>query len=109
MTPEAITPGESGITCANCHACCCRLEVLLIFDTGVPEHYTDTDQWGGTVMARLDDGWCAALDRESMRCTIYANRPSVCREFKMAGDECLAERTGYSGGLYSVSLSRRII
>lgn len=81
----------------------------MISDTGVPEHYTDTDQWGGTVMARLDDGWCAALDRESMKCTIYAIRPTVCREFKTAGDECLAERTDYPGGLLCAGLSRRIL
>ena len=98
MTLEVTTLGESGITCASCQACCCRLAVLLIFDTGIPEHYTDTDQWGGKIMARLDDGWCAALDRETMRCTIYDNRPSVCREFNTGGDECLAERTDYSGG-----------
>lgn len=41
-------------------------------------------------MARLDDGWCAALDRETMRCAIYDSHPSICRGFKMGGDECLA-------------------
>ena len=65
---------------------------MLVFDTGVPEHYIDTDSWGGRVMARLDDGWCAALDRESLRCTIYDNRPSICREFKVGEDDCMNER-----------------
>lgn len=86
------TLAASKITCANCQACCCRLEVMLISDTGVPECYIDTDPWGGKVMARLDDGWCAALDRETLMCTIYDNRPSICREFKMGEDECIAER-----------------
>lgn len=31
----------------------------------------DTDDWGGEVMMRLDDGWCGALDRDTMMCTIY--------------------------------------
>jgi Fe-S-cluster containining protein len=44
-------------------------------------------------MARLDDGWCAALDRHTMLCTIYDKRPLICREFEMGGYECLSERT----------------
>lgn len=44
-------------------------------------------------MAQLDDGWCAALDRNTMMCTIYDKRPLVCREFKMGGDECIDERS----------------
>jgi Fe-S-cluster containining protein len=65
---------------------------MLITDTGVPPRYIDIDQWGGEVMLRLDDGWCAALDRDSMRCTIYAQRPLICREFAEASEECLQER-----------------
>ena len=55
------------VTCSTCAACCCQLEVMLITDTGVPQRFIDTDDWGGEVMLRLDDGWCAALDRDSMR------------------------------------------
>jgi len=65
---------------------------MLITDTGVPEHYIDTDPWGGRVMARLDDGWCAALNRDTLMCKIYDNRPLLCREFEMGGDECVMER-----------------
>jgi len=70
---------------------------MLITDTGVPETFIEIDQWGSEVMARLDDGWCAALDRESMRCTIYENRPLICREFAMGEFECLTERQAYLG------------
>lgn len=66
---------------------------MLITDTGVPEQYIEIDAWGGEVMARLDDGWCAALDRETMLCTIYENRPFICREFEMGEYECIDERT----------------
>jgi len=45
-------------------------------------------------MRRLDDGWCAALDRDSMRCTIYDRRPLICREFELGSDDCLEERKG---------------
>jgi uncharacterized protein len=85
------------ITCADCEACCCRLEVMLITDTGVPERFIATDKWGGMSMARLDDGWCSALDRNSMKCTIYAMRPLICREFEMGDYECLVERSACMG------------
>ncbi|MBR9910442.1 MAG: YkgJ family cysteine cluster protein [Gammaproteobacteria bacterium] len=92
MTIEVKTLAEAEVSCSSCEACCCRLEVLLISDTGVPERYIEIDKWGGERMARLDDGWCAALDRHSMMCTIYHNRPQVCRDLEMGGYECIAER-----------------
>ena len=57
-----------------------------------PAEYIATDQWGGQVMRRLEDGWCAAVDRATMLCRIYSRRPGVCREFQMGGSECLSER-----------------
>lgn len=91
MSMPATTP-DTGINCNNCEACCCRLEVMLITDTGVPDHFIATDRWGGRTMARLDDGWCAALDRDTMACLIYSKRPFICREFEMGAYECMAER-----------------
>jgi Fe-S-cluster containining protein len=44
-------------------------------------------------MARLDDGWCSALDRSTMMCRIYNNRPWICREFEMGAQECQSERS----------------
>lgn len=86
---------EFPITCTNCEACCCRLEVLLITDTGVPDRFIATDRWGGTTMARLEDGWCAALDRNTLMCSIYEQRPSICRELEMGSQECIVERTAH--------------
>lgn len=88
----SISPGTK-VVCACCEACCCRLKVLLITDTGVPGRFVEIDERDGSTMARLDDGWCAALDRDTLLCTIYENRPLVCREFEMGGYECIAERT----------------
>lgn len=95
MTVDANTPRETAVTCANCDAYCCRLEVLLITDTGVPDRFVEVDNWGGRTMARLDDGWCAALDRNTMLCTIYDRRPTICRDLVMGEYECLAERALY--------------
>ena len=89
---EAAILPDTASSCSGCEACCCRLEVLLISDTGVPDRYIEVDRWGGMRMARLDDGWCPALDRNTMLCLIYEQRPWICRELEMGGDECLAAR-----------------
>lgn len=86
------------VSCANCEACCCQLEVLLMGDDDVPAHLSQEDRWGGWVMRRLGDGWCAALDRNTMRCTIYERRPFICREFAMGSSECIEERRLLAGG-----------
>ena len=80
------------ISCATCEACCCRLEVMLMGDDDVALDLTVQDRWGGWVMRRLDDGWCAALDRDTMRCTIYSRRPDNCRVFEMGDSDCQRER-----------------
>ena len=92
MTIEVTSQTNTEVTCENCDACCCRLEVILITDTGVPHNFIEIDQWGGRTMARLEDGWCAALDRNTMACTIYEKRPWICREFEMGEYECISER-----------------
>ena len=56
MTVETTAQFDTEVTCANCEACCCRLEVILISDTGVPDNFIEIDKWGGRTMARLDDG-----------------------------------------------------
>lgn len=91
--PHHQLPDDS-VSCSTCAACCCRLEVLLLTDTGVPERFIEEDEWGGQVMHRMEDGWCAALDRDSMRCTIYSQRPLICREFELGSEDCLEERKG---------------
>lgn len=83
---------DAEVTCANCKACCCRLEVMIISDTGVPEEHIKRDVWGGETMLRLEDGWCSAMNRENYMCSIYENRPWICREFEMGSYECREER-----------------
>ena len=80
------------IDCGSCDAACCRLQVLLIDDNEVAERLVEWSDWGGQVMRRLADGWCAGVDRGSFRCTIYAQRPQVCRDFETGSRECIAER-----------------
>jgi Fe-S-cluster containining protein len=88
MSPAA----PPAVSCATCKACCCKLEVILMGDDDVPAEFSEMDRWGGEVMKRLDDGWCAALDRKTLRCRIYAQRPMVCREYPVGEGDCLTER-----------------
>lgn len=83
---------SGAVTCASCAAACCRLEVMLMGDDDPPAALTEQDVWGGWVMRRLADGWCAALDRRTMLCTIYQRRPFICREFQTGDHDCLEER-----------------
>lgn len=83
----------AAITCASCKACCCRLEVMLMEEDDVPLELTEVDRWGGQVMARLDDRWCAALNRATMLCGIYERRPAICRDYQVGGSDCIAERS----------------
>lgn len=92
MTINYSVLPEPSISCANCQACCCRLEVRLFTDTGVPHRFIQQNMGQIDVMKRLDDGWCAALDRNTLMCSIYANRPLICREFEMGSYECQVER-----------------
>ncbi|NLQ16641.1 YkgJ family cysteine cluster protein [Marinomonas sp. M1K-6] len=82
---------DSDVTCSRCQACCCRMEVMIISDTGVPDRHVSVDEWGGETMLRLDDGWCSAVDRDTFLCTIYEHRPWICREFEMGSEECREE------------------
>lgn len=61
-------------------------------EDGIPMRLAVQDKWGGWVMHRLEDGWCAALDRNTLLCTIYARRPAVCREYQVGDYECIGER-----------------
>jgi Fe-S-cluster containining protein len=92
-------PPASPILCSNCAACCCRLEVLLLAGDDVPSRFSTFDEWGAEVMARGEDGWCLALDRDTMRCTIYSRRPGVCREYPEGGDDCRVERARHGIGV----------
>jgi Fe-S-cluster containining protein len=83
---------DTEVSCSSCQACCCRLEVMLITDTGVPKEHIKIDAWGGETMLRLDDGWCSAVNRDNYMCSIYEVRPLICREFEMGSYECIDER-----------------
>lgn len=76
-------------SCDSCGGKCCAgwsIDVEVGFDDGVPGYMVKEDRLLGTVM-RERNGACIAL--KSGRCSIYENRPDVCRGFKRGGKDCL--------------------
>lgn len=95
--PLSIDVVDDPIACSRCDAVCCRLPVLLLPGDEVPRWLIEVDTYGPDRMAQWDDGWCAALDRHTMRCSIYAQRPQICRDFAMGGADCKDERSLWRG------------
>lgn len=97
------------VSCSHCDAVCCRLTVVLQPDEAVPAHFVDHDDRGVRVMARGDDGWCSALDRERMCCSIYEQRPSICRKFAMGSAYCRDERAKYTAEMSAKGIPLRVM
>lgn len=88
-------PTGEAVHCNQCQAVCCRLTVVVTAADKVPAHLLERTLTGLDVMARDQDGWCRALDRGSMRCGIYEQRPDGCRRFVMGGGYCRSAIEAY--------------
>ncbi len=98
LLPVDDEPGiDPSVDCARCEAICCRLTVVILPGDAVPDGLTIYDDHGLEMMARGEDGWCVALDLDTMRCGIYEQRPQICRKFAMGGPYCRAEREDWRG------------
>lgn len=83
------------VHCSDCEAVCCRLLVFIEPGDRVPDGPAGRNAEGSEVMLRGEDGWCMAIDRQSMSCGIYEARPDTCRRFTMGGGYCRAIREDY--------------
>lgn len=83
------------VSCSHCDAVCCRLTVLVMPEDQVPRHLVARNEHGLEVMARGEDGWCIAVDHQTMSCGIYEQRPGICRKFAMGSAYCRDEREQY--------------
>ena len=83
------------VHCGDCEAVGYRLLVIVEPGDRVPRGPTNGNEEGLEVMARSEDGWCVALDRQSMSCSIYELRPDTCRRFTMCGGYCRAIREDF--------------
>ncbi|MGY0798813.1 YkgJ family cysteine cluster protein [Lysobacter sp. A286] len=84
------------VSCDHCDAVCCRLTVVVMPEDNVPRHLVERTERGLEVMARDEDGWCVAVDQNRMCCSIYEQRPAICRKFTMGSGYCRSERKAYS-------------
>ena len=102
------------VTSADCLACgaCCVVGGEVVVgedDTQVPRHLTRSvrgvmgfGSWEADEirrMARTKNHVCTALRGDvgkACRCSIYARRPSVCREFVAGSEACLAARQAHA-------------
>jgi Fe-S-cluster containining protein len=74
--------------CAGCGRCCYQVVGLVDGVDVVPEAMI-VEHDGQRCMEQRGDGACVALDPVSKLCTIYAQRPNVCREFDRGGELCV--------------------
>ncbi|WP_414649240.1 YkgJ family cysteine cluster protein [Dyella sp.] len=87
---------DPSVQCDTCEAVCCRLTVVLMPEDRVPRWLVQEDERGLQTLAKGEDGWCAAVDPLDFRCTIYADRPAICRKFAMGSPSCRHERAAWS-------------
>lgn len=92
---QLLESADAVVSCQACDAVCCRLTVLVMTDDQVPRHLVERNAQGLEVMARNEEGWCVAVDPLHMHCSIYQQRPAICRKFAMGSEYCREERLAY--------------
>ncbi|MFY7855105.1 MAG: YkgJ family cysteine cluster protein [Rubrivivax sp.] len=107
MTPNVDSSTEAQFDCQRCGACCACFRVSFYWGEA-------DDAPGGTVPAALTEpvsplhrcmrgtsrtpSRCVALEGrvgESVRCGIYAQRSSTCREVQPGDAQCLKARRAH--------------
>jgi Fe-S-cluster containining protein len=87
------------IDCISCGACCAYSEFWPAFigdgdAAGIPDELIDSGR--GRMLCHGDrcSALVGALGRR-VQCSVYANRPLVCREFQAGSDECIMVRRSF--------------
>ena len=88
--------------CAGCAKCCHLLVELTPFVDDVPEEFV-VEHDGVRCMDQRGDGGCVALDSVTRLCTIYDQRPQVCRDFNRGESLCRRAIAGRRGSLAALS------
>jgi Fe-S-cluster containining protein len=82
--------GGAEIDCENrlhlCKAACCRLPFALS-KHDVQEGVVKWDLGQPYMNARDEDGYCAHLNKETSKCTVYSQRPIPCRGYDCRKDK----------------------
>ena len=82
-------------SCLGCKGCCTNMGVNILDSEDIlfPIEMTQTTitpkgrplRW----MKRKTNGECIALDSDTGHCTIYSDRPQVCKDFERGLQDCL--------------------
>jgi Fe-S-cluster containining protein len=86
--------------CLTCGACCAYSDTWPAFigdgdGAGIPDELIDFDRG----RMQCYGNRCSALAGEIGRraqCSVYANRPLVCREFQAGSEDCVMVRRSFS-------------
>ena len=82
-------PSAQPVNCAErmhvCHAVCCKLDFALTPDE-VDAGRVKWDLGFPYIVRHNADGYCVHNDRGTGSCSVYADRPGVCRRYSCAGD-----------------------
>lgn len=92
---QLVESASDHVSCQSCDAVCCRLTVVVMPEDQVPRHLVQRNAQGLEVMAQNEEGWCVAVDPLRMCCSIYEQRPAICRKFAMGSEYCREERAAY--------------
>ena len=84
--------------CVTCAKCCHLLVELTPFVDRVPDDLV-VEHEGVRCMDQRGDGACVALDPLTRLCTIYDQRPQVCRDFNRGDSLCRRAVLGRRGSL----------
>jgi Fe-S-cluster containining protein len=95
MNIAAVEPRPT--SCDGCGACCMN-------ETIPPYMPNELDILPAALRAEVEaleragvapGAGCAWLDKRTMKCLHYEERPEVCRQFELASEDCLTVRRGY--------------
>lgn len=89
-TPDKYTQGnEVCIDCENCHVICKGVCCKLWFALSVQDINEGIVKWDYMQpygIARDKNGYCIHRDRSNHKCTVYENRPLVCKAYDCRQD-----------------------
>ena len=71
----------------QCGGACCRLYDVYLTDEEVRSGRYRWDLARPYRLERRDDGSCSYLDLSTMKCTIWSERPTVCRGYTCHSDD----------------------
>lgn len=84
--PAQLEPVDCDARMSICHAVCCKLKFALSNDE-IEQGLVKWDIGHPYIIRQNSDGYCCHNDAGSGGCTIYNDRPNLCRRYSCRGDK----------------------